>query len=192
MLAELRAADYGFRAMAGLYAGNGLTADTSARDVYMAGSVLWHLERLEPGTRVVLAAHNAHIQTVPISFDGHLTGLPMGQHLRHVLGDEYFALALTSITGRTADMRPDENARFGFAIDDTALEAPEPGSVEAAFADADLGLSAADLRRARREAVAPGPDRIRIQSAYLHTPVLDAFDGVLNAPTSTVAEDVAG
>ena len=183
-------ADYGFRAMAGLYAGNGLTADTSARDVYMAGSVLWHLERLEPGTRVVLAAHNAHIQTVPISFDGHLTGLPMGQHLRRVLGDEYFALGLTSITGHTADMRPDENARFGFAIDNTALEAPEPGSVEAAFADAGLGLSVADLRRARREAVAPGPDRIRIQGAYLHTPVLDAFDGILSTPTSTVADDV--
>lgn len=33
-------ADYGFRAIAGLYAGTGLTADTSARDVYMAGSVL--------------------------------------------------------------------------------------------------------------------------------------------------------
>ncbi|MGW4957473.1 erythromycin esterase family protein [Nonomuraea sp. NPDC004186] len=183
-------ADYGFRAMAGLYAGNGLTADTSARDVYMAGSVLWHLERLEPGARIVLAAHNAHLQKVPISFNGHLTGLPMGQHLQRVLGDEYFALGLTSTTGHTADMRPDENARFGFAIDNTALEAPEPGSVEAAFADAGLGLSIADLRRARREAVAPGPDRIRIQGAYLHTPVLDAFDGILSTPTSTVADGV--
>ncbi|WP_066944348.1 erythromycin esterase family protein [Microtetraspora fusca] len=188
-------ADYGFRAMAGLYAGNGLTADTSARDVYMAESVLWHLERLEPGTRVVLAAHNAHIQKVPISFNGHLTGLPMGQHLHRVLGDEYFALALTSPTGHTADMRPDESARFGFAIDDTALEAPEPGSVEAAFADAGLGLGIADLRRARREVpgdagLALGPDRIRIQSAYVHTPVLDAFDGILTTPTSTVADDV--
>ncbi|MEQ4725497.1 erythromycin esterase family protein [Nonomuraea sp. B19D2] len=188
-------ADYGFRAMAGLYAGNGLTADTSARDVYMAGSVLWHLERLGPGTRVVLAAHNAHIQKVPISFNGHLTGLPMGQHLHRVLGDEYFALGLTSTTGHTADMRPDENARFGFAIDNTALEAPEPGSVEVAFADADLGLSIADLRQARQEVpgdagLTPGPDRIRIQSAYLHTPVFDAFDGILNTPTSTVADDV--
>ncbi|MFF4772569.1 erythromycin esterase family protein [Microtetraspora fusca] len=188
-------ADYGFRAMAGLYAGNGLTADTSARDVYMAESVLWHLERLEPGTRVVLAAHNAHIQKVPISFNGHLTGLPMGQHLHRVLGDEYFALGLTSPTGHTADMRPDESARFGFAIDDTALEAPEPGSVEAAFADAGLGLGIADLRRARREVpgdagLALGPDRIRIQSAYVHTPVLDAFDGILTTPTSTVADDV--
>lgn len=187
--------DYTFRAMADLFAGTGLTADPSARDVYMAESVLWHLERFEPGARVVLAAHNAHIQKTPVSFNGHLTGLPMGQHLHRVLGDEYVALGLTSTTGHTADMRRDENARFGFTIDTTALEPPEPGSVEAAFADADLGLSIADLHRARREApgsagLAPGPDRIRIQSAYLHTPVLDAFDAILNTSASTVADDL--
>ncbi|GAA3146525.1 erythromycin esterase family protein [Planomonospora alba] len=179
-------ADYGFRAMAGLYAGNGWTADTSGRDVYMAGSVQWHLQRSGPGTRIVLAAHNAHIQKTPVSFNGRLTGLPMGQHLHNALGDDYRAFALTSITGRTADMRPDENARFGFAIDDTPLQPPEPGSVEAAFAEAGLGLSIAGLRQAPRET--PGPDRYRIQSAYLHTPVLDAFDAVLTAPASTVAD----
>jgi erythromycin esterase len=179
-------ADYGFRAMAGLYTGTGLTADTSARDVYMAGSTLWHLERSAPGTRIVLAAHNAHIQKTPVSFNGQLTGFPMGQHLNNALGDDYVALALTSIGGHTADMRPDENARFGFAIDDTALQPPEPGSIEAAFADAGLGLSIADLRQAPREI--PGPDRYRIQSASLHTPVLEAFDAVLSTPTSTVAD----
>ncbi|MGW0825148.1 erythromycin esterase family protein [Streptomyces sp. NPDC002845] len=188
-------ADYTFRAMADLFAGKGLPADTSARDIYMAGSVLWHLERFEPGTRVVLAAHNAHIQKSPISFNGDLTTLPMGQHLHSVLGDEYFALGLTSTNGHTADMRRDENARFGFTIDTTALEPPEQGSIEADLADADLGLSMTDLHRARREApdsagLAPGPDRIRIQSAYLHTPVLDAFDAILNTPISTVADDL--
>ncbi|MER5228177.1 erythromycin esterase family protein [Streptomyces flaveus] len=157
-------ADYTFRAMADLFAGSGLTADTSARDIYMAGSVLWHLERFEPGTRVVLAAHNAHIQKSPISFDGHLTTLPMGQHLHSVLGDEYFALGLTSTAGHTADMRRDENTRFGFTIDNTPLGPPEPGSIEAAFADADLGLSIADFHRARRGALgsaglAPGGRR---------------------------------
>ncbi|GAA1653176.1 hypothetical protein GCM10009733_058060 [Nonomuraea maheshkhaliensis] len=177
-------ADYGFRAMAGLYAGTGLTADTSARDVYMAGSLQWHLERSGPGARIVLAAHNAHIQKTPVSFDGRLTGLPMGQHLHHRLGDDYVALALTSPAGHTADMRPDENARFGFAVDTTALRPPEPGSVEAAFAGAGLGLGIADLRQARGMT---GPDRIRIQSAYVHTPVLEAFDGILNTPISTVA-----
>lgn len=182
-------ADYGFRAMAGLYAGNGLTADTSARDVYMAGSVLWHLEHFAPGTRIVLAAHNAHIQKTPVSFSGHLTGLPMGQHLHGALGDDYAALALTSITGHTADMRPDEKALFGFAVDPTALQPPEPGSIEAAFADAGLGLSVADLGKASAEA-SDGPDRMRIQSAYLETPVLDAFDAVISTATSTVAGDL--
>ncbi|MFH8342821.1 erythromycin esterase family protein [Streptomyces sp. AM6-12] len=187
-------ADHSFRAMAGLFAGNGLTADTSARDAYMAGSLLWHLERHEPGTRVVLAAHNAHIQRTPVSFDGWLTGLPMGHHLHHALGDDYVAVGMVSTTGHTADMPRDENTPFGFTIDATALEPAEPGSVEAAFADAGLGLSVADLRRARPQAgredsgPASGPDRIRIQSAYLHTPVLEAFDAVLHTPTSTVAD----
>ncbi|MFB9675708.1 erythromycin esterase family protein [Streptosporangium vulgare] len=177
-------ADYGFRAMAGLYAGNGLTADTSARDLYMAESIQWHLQRSHPGTRIVLAAHNAHIQKTPVSFSGRLTGLPMGQHLHNALGGDYLALALTSIAGHTADMRPDENARFGFTIHNTPLQPPEPGSIEAAFADAGLGLSIADLRQARHES----PDRIRIQSAYLHTPILDAFDAILSIPASTVAD----
>lgn len=181
-------ADHGFRAMAGLYANTGLTADTSARDLYMAESVQWHLERSGPGARVVLAAHNAHIQKTPVFFDGRLTGLPMGQYLHDRLGADYLALALTSPAGHTADMRPDEGARFGFAVDRTALRPPEPGSVEAAFADAGLGLGVADLRRAHE---VPGPDRIRIQSAYVHTPVLEAFDGVLNTPTSTVADIVS-
>ncbi|MER6141410.1 erythromycin esterase family protein [Streptomyces sparsogenes] len=188
-------ADYTFRAMAELFAGNGLTADTSARDLYMAQSVLWHLRRFEPGTRVVLAAHNAHIQKTPVAFDGRLTGLPMGQHLHRLLGDEYFALGLTSTTGHTAEMHRDENTRFGFTIGNTTLGPPEPGSIEAAFAEADLGLAVADLRRARRRTPgdtgpAPDPDRLRLQSTYLHTPVLDAFDAILNTPTSTVADDI--
>lgn len=175
--------------MAGLFAGDGLTADTSARDAYMARSVRWHLERLDPGARVVLVAHNAHIQTTPISFDGPLTGLPMGQQLQRALGDGYFALGLTSVTGVTADMRRDEKAPFGFTLDEMALEAPEPGSVEAAFADAGSGLGIADLGRARTEA-SDGPDRIRLQGTYVRTPVIDAFDAVLSTPGSTVTKDL--
>lgn len=178
-------ADYTFRAMAALFTGDGLTADTSARDLYMAESLLWHLDRLEPTARVVLVAHNAHIQKTPIAFDGHLTGLPMGQHLHDALGDAYFALGLTSIAGQTAEMRRDEKAPFGFTVHDTLLEPPEPGSIEAAFADTGLGLGVADLRQARAGNLT-GPDRIRMQSVCLRTPVLDAFDGILCTPVSTV------
>ncbi|MGW6207640.1 erythromycin esterase family protein [Streptomyces sp. NPDC055089] len=181
-------ADYTFRAMAGLFAGTGLTADTSARDAYMARSVLWHLERHGPDTRIVLVAHNAHLQTAPIAFDGRLTGLPMGQQLRSSLGDGYFALGLTSIAGHTPEMRRDEKAPFGFVLDDTALAPPEPGSIEAAFADAGLGLGMADLRRARAESSGGGPGRMRMQSTYLHTPVLEAFDALVTTPVSTITD----
>ncbi|MFF2809177.1 hypothetical protein ACFVT2_18725 [Streptomyces sp. NPDC058000] len=102
---------------------------------------------------------------------------------------------LRATTGHTADMPRDENTRFGFTIDATALEPAEPGSVEAAFSDAELGLSIADFHQAHPPAcgnadLAPGPDRIRIQSAYLHTPVLEAFDAILHTPTSTVADNL--
>ncbi|GGV19044.1 hypothetical protein GCM10010275_70830 [Streptomyces litmocidini] len=179
--------DYTFRAMAALFAGDCLTADTSARDLYMAESLLWHLNRLEPADRVVLVAHNAHIQKTPVAFDGHLTGLPMGQHLHDALGDTYFALGLTSTTGHTAEMRRDEAAPFGFTIHEAPLEPPVPGSIEAAFADTGLGLGLADLRQARTENF-NGPDTIRMQSVYADTPVLDAFDGILSAPASTLTD----
>ncbi|WP_078882188.1 erythromycin esterase family protein [Streptomyces rimosus] len=179
--------DHQFRAMAELYAGRGAVADASAREVFMADSVRWLLDHTPPGTRVVLPAHNAHIQRTPVFFDGRLTSLPMGHHLHHALGDDYFALAMTSVGGRTAEMHLDEGTTFGFRVEDTPLDPPEPGSLEAAVADAGLGsgIALAGLRGHRGPG---GPDRIRMHSGYLHTPVLDAFDGVLSVPASTVAD----
>lgn len=182
-------ADYHFPAMADLYAGRGLPGDTSAREIFMAESVHWHLKHADPGARMVLFAHNAHIQKAPISFGGHLTALPMGQHLHRTLGSDYLALGLTSTAGRTAEMHVNENARFGFTVEDLALETPESGSIEAAFADAGLGLAIADLRRSPRNDDGQ-PDRIRMQSDYLHTSVLDAFDAIINIPSTTVADEL--
>ncbi|OKI02659.1 erythromycin esterase [Streptomyces sp. CB02923] len=189
--------DHQLRAMAALYAGGGSPADTSAREVFMADSVRWLLDRSAPGTRVVLPAHNAHIQRTPVSFDGRLTGLPMGLHLSHALGEDYFALGMTSVGGRTAEMHLDENTAFGFRVEDTPLGAPEPGSVEAAFAEAGLGsdIGLAGLRGLRSTApggaaAETGPDRVRMHSGYLHTPVAEAFDGLLSVPVSTVADDL--
>jgi erythromycin esterase len=72
---------------------------------------------------------------------------------------------------------------------DTSLEPPEAGSIEAALLDADVRLGLADLRRAPGEAVR-GLDRIRSQSAYMHTPVAKAFDAVLTTPTATIEENL--
>ncbi|MGK5733866.1 erythromycin esterase family protein [Streptomyces sp. URMC 124] len=183
-------ADYTIRAMAALFAGTGLDADTSSRETYMAGSVLWHLQHAEPDARVVLMAHNAHLQKETVAFDGYPTAFPMGQFLHRALGDAYFALGVSSVGGRTAEMRLEESARFGFTVDDTALEAPEPGSIEAAFADA-MPAGAAGLAGLRTAPRGGGsPDRTRVQSAYLPVPVADAFDGMLCVPSSRVADGI--
>ncbi|ADD42388.1 erythromycin esterase family protein [Stackebrandtia nassauensis] len=174
-------ADYQIRAMAALFAGGGLVADTTARDVYMAESVRWHLEHARPGERMLLAAHNAHIQKAPVSYGGQLSAFPMGFHLAEMFGSDYVALALTSMAGHTAEMELDESAHFGFVVDEQPLAPPEAGSVEAALTSAPLSLAAL------RGAPEGGPDRIRMHAGYLQLPVAAAFDGVVCVPESTVA-----
>jgi erythromycin esterase len=68
-------------------------------------------------------------------------------------------------------------------VEDTALDPPLPGSIEAALAG--TGLVLADLRAARGDTA--GPDRIRLDSGYLTTPVADAFDAVVHVPETRLA-----
>ena len=79
----------------------------------MAESVRWHLDRGDANTRIVLAAHNNHIQKTPVSYGGALTTLPMGQHLDQMFGADYLALAVTSTADHTAEMRLDESVPSG-------------------------------------------------------------------------------
>ncbi len=177
--------DYMFRAMAALFDGSVLPADLSVRDRYLAESVRWHLAHAGPGARIVLAAHNNHIQKHPVSYDGVLTSLPMGQHLHRMLGEDYVAVALTSTADHTVEMYPDEDAEFGFTIGEAALGAPEPGSIEAAALDAGIDLGLVDLRHGDRVRELTG---IRSQSATMNVPVADAFDAALIVPTATRQE----
>ncbi|MCV2488746.1 erythromycin esterase family protein [Geodermatophilus sp. YIM 151500] len=184
-----RAADHQLRGIAGAFAGTALPAAATSRERYMAATVGWWLDRLDPGERVVLMAHNAHIQRTPVVYGGELQVLPLGQHLDRVLGNDYAVVGLTSGGGRTAALHPDAEAGpYGFRIQDTALDPPEPGSIEAALAEAGAGLGIADLRAARGDGA--GPDRIRLDSDYLATPVVDAFDAVVHVPESHVAVDL--
>jgi erythromycin esterase len=182
-----RAADYQLRAIAGAFAGTALPAAATSRERYMAATVRWWLDRLDPGDRIVLMAHNAHIQRTPVVYGGELQVLPMGLHLDRALGDDYVTIGLTSGGGRTAALYPDADVGpYGFRVEDTALEPPQPGSIEAALAG--VGLALADLRPARGHAA--GPDRIRLDSDYLSTPVVDAFDAVFHVPETSLAPDL--
>ncbi|MGH2692866.1 MAG: hypothetical protein ACRDHM_10240 [Actinomycetota bacterium] len=81
-------------------------------------------------------------------------------------------------------------APYGFVVDDAELEPPEPGSMEATFAAAGIGLSVVDLRPARSTGAlaaswAPQPDRVPMDSGYIY-----AFGAMVHVPRSTVAGDL--
>jgi erythromycin esterase len=191
------------RAMADLYRGGGLSGGTSGRELFMAESVGWHLKRAGPDARFVLAAHNAHIQKTPAVFDGHLTALPMGQHLHRLMGSSYVAIALTSTAGRTAEMHVDASAPFGFRVEDAVLGPPEEGSVENGLVRAGLGSTLVELRgpasgepggaseqsagESEAKAAEPAFNQMRMQSAHIHLPVREAFDAVLNVAETRVS-----
>lgn len=179
--------DYNSQAMADFMADKGLPGDMGAKDKFMADSVLWHLKNSVPDSKMVLVAHNAHIQKTPITYDGFLSCLPMGQRLAYELGNDYMAFGITSESGNTAALYPDENSKFGFRIESTTLEKPIPESIEACLANADLQFGFISFRNIPEGLEVP--KKIRFDSEYLETSVIEAFDGVFQVPVSTVATD---
>ncbi|SCK17966.1 erythromycin esterase family protein [Streptomyces sp. WMMB 322] len=180
--------DHMFRAMNGLMSGQAMAADLSVRETFMAESVRWHLDHAGPDARIVLASHNNHIQKTAVEFDGVLTALPMGQHLRRMLGRDYRSVALVHTSDHVPEMYPDPAAEVGFTLADARLEDAGTGSVEAALVDAGAGdaITLTDLRPSPHDAERkPLLQRIRTQSSVLSTPVPEAFDAVLAVPEVT-------
>ncbi|TDC10668.1 erythromycin esterase family protein [Nonomuraea longispora] len=178
--------DYMLRAMNTLFSGTGLPDDTSVRDHYMATCLQWHLDRLDPDTRVVMVAHNNHIQKTLVTYDGYPTALPMGHHLARGLGGHYRAVGLTHTAGEVPDMVwPAEDSPVGFAVASVPLDSPPPGSLERALADAGLAtdITLTDLRSA--DPAVTSLRSMRSQSATMDTPVARSFDAVLCTPTAT-------
>lgn len=179
-----RRLDYMYAVMVGVFSGTDLPGDASVRDRYMADSVHWHLHRLGAETKVILVAHNMHIQKTPVRHDGGLSALPMGHYLDRELGEQYRTLALTHTGGTVPEMdvAPGDSA-VGFTVVETELELPATGSVEAELVQAGLGQtpSLTDVR-----GLPFSIPQIRGQSALTDTPIPDSFDAVLNTPTATI------
>lgn len=188
LLAGARATDYMFGATNDLLTGAGKTADTSVRDRYMAETLAWHLQEAGPRAKVVVAAHNNHVQKTANVFDGQVTALPMGQHLASALGTDYVSVGATHTAGTIPEMVPDPAQPVGFRLHDTPAAEPAPGSVEHALEQAGLAGRATltDLRQTPRD------DRgssllgsIRTQSGAMLTDLPAAFDAVVSVPTAT-------
>ena len=158
----------------------------AARDRGIAETVCWLLDRLGPDARIVIGAHNSHLQRTPV----HTPAFPLsaaGHHLATRLGDDYLVIAGTCTAGRTSTHRRDPGRPGGVAITAAELPPPAEGSVEAALA-AVPGPHVVDLRGAR--GLAAAPHRIRIMADYQEAPIPQAYDLVVNIPEVSTTEQV--
>ncbi|MDQ7810679.1 erythromycin esterase family protein [Amycolatopsis sp. A133] len=126
--------DLYLRELDALMAGRAPEPQSSSRDTYMAATVRL-LRRRFPGEKIVLMLHNGHLQRVPFSPMPGMTAPSAGTHLAAELGDKYFALALTAVSGTTTGLAPDPAFPLGFRMFEQALGEPAEGSVEAVLAD---------------------------------------------------------
>jgi prolyl oligopeptidase len=139
-------------------------ADGQDRDVFMAETVRWVLEREE---RVLVSAHNGHVQRAPYD------GLPtLGGLLADALGDALVVVGTTFTSGPAVRITDRSTRPFDWAV---ALEEGVPGPAldDAAY---DLVLDLGDVHRVpgaferlERELAAPYPptrtvDAVAIQA----------------------------
>jgi erythromycin esterase len=155
----------------------------NVRDLAQADTVEWILRRER---RVVLAAHNAHVQRWPTEFPGVLgPSTTAGQHLDLRLGREYRVIGVTNGSGRTLTGGP--GFLEGRFFDD--LPAPPPDTLDAVMAathDEPFGVDLHALDAADRATLAG----VRTQrSGPFLCPVdpLAAYDVIVHLPRVTEA-----
>jgi erythromycin esterase len=159
--------DLYLRELAALTAGQAPEPQSSSRDTYMAATVRL-LRRRFPGEKIVLMLHNGHLQRVPFSPMPGMTAPSAGTHLAAELGDRYFALALTAVSGTTTGLAPEVAEPLGFRMFKQALDPPADGSVEAVLA-----------RRAPCVVARPAASGIRHAHLTVPVDVAAAFDAVV-------------
>ncbi|NRQ38511.1 erythromycin esterase family protein [Nonomuraea sp. NN258] len=165
----------------------GFESASTYRDVYMAETVL---RLAEGGSRVVLAAHNWHIQRTPAADSQGNPLLPTGAHLAAALGDDYRAIGVTSSLGRTTTLGEPTPERPHGAWYDAPLPPPAEGSIEAAF-PTDRLWTLADLRAARPHIDdAASFQHSRMADYFLDMPVFEAFDAIAHVSRTTGTDHV--
>lgn len=178
--------DYSIGAMAQMLQGVPKIADMSARDKYMADIVQWYHSN-NPKDKMILLAHNAHIQKVNVEYDGFVSSVPLGKRLSNIYGSEYKALGMTSLGGNTAALYPNKDKKYGFEVSVVTLEEPLNESIEKYLFQKKFTSGYLFFDHKAKEL---NPKMIRFDSIYLNQNVKQAFDGIIYSSQSTVSEVV--
>jgi erythromycin esterase len=158
------------------------------RDVAIADTVEWILRRED---RIVVGAHNAHVQRWPATMSGMPPVATMGMHLADRLGKDYLVVGMTSATGQTLNTAPDFYAGKLFT---EMEETPRRGSLDALMAASHDGSFATDLRRLSPAdaATVEAVSQQRYGALYSNVSPLDAFDVIVHLADVTPAEPDRG
>lgn len=80
---------------------NYLPYTTFFRDSAMAANIMWQLSIRRPGTKMLLWAHDAHINkgSSPVAENNYYNSLSMGSYLHRWLGDKYTPFGLSTYAG---------------------------------------------------------------------------------------------
>ncbi|MGH3319422.1 MAG: erythromycin esterase family protein [Streptosporangiaceae bacterium] len=156
----------------------------NVRDAAQADTVDWILQRQQ---RIVVAAHNAHLQRWPVELPGAIPRMnSAGEHLAERWGEDSLVIGTTSGSGQA--LTAGEGFASGQFFDE--LPPPEPGTLDALMAASHDGPFAVDLRRlpsADREAVGA---ITRQRSGGFSCPIdpLAAYDLLVHLPRVTAAQ----
>lgn len=116
-----------------------------SRDLFMAENIAYWLRILEPGTKMVVWAHNGHVKA------GKLGMLPsMGAYLREWYGDTYYALGFSFNQGgfQSCDLAAAQRTSAGCILKAFTLGPAKEGTADWFFAQAGIPNFVLDIRSA--------------------------------------------
>jgi len=139
--------------------------NSDTRDKFMAENTLWISDNEPPGTKVVLWAHNGHIQAI----SNNESSMVQGCYLRNALGKQYFTIGF--LINRGSYQARDYTAPFfPLLLREVSLPPAPTGSYGAAMAAAGFPDFFLDLRNV------PQKDSVR---AWFEAPHIQRWVGAI-------------
>jgi erythromycin esterase len=175
--------DVQLRAVAAFMAGDGAACEANIRDLTMADTAEWVLRREQ---RVIVLAHNGHVQRTPISTVPGMTPVDtLGVHLAHRLGERYLAIGTTCGGGDI--IVPRTSTVDGKYETELIIKDLPPAGADTIDGLLDVSLAQTglmDLRKLGPQSAAAidAAHRMRILDQIMEIDVRGAFDMLVHVP----------
>ena len=178
-------------AMSDLFAGKALQLDTSVRD-YFAATTLTRMISNQPTMRVLVIAHNNHIQRNLVVFEGGFGAYSMGSYLSDLFGSKYRCVGLTHLSNTVPEMDfPAPDSPVGFNVKITEIEDPPGRSVEQALIALGFSDHITLTNLLQKDWSLEQVTHMRSQSSHVSLSLQDSFDAVLSIPCISLDPNIS-